>query len=56
MKKTKRAKEKKSVQPKAAAQELWAHVKQHLKVDKALEALAPRDVSRSAFKGKESAD
>lgn len=56
MKKAKRTKEKKTVQPKAAAQELWAHVKQHLKVDEALKALAPGEASRSAFKVKESAD
>lgn len=53
MKKAKRAK-KKPVQSKTAAKQLWAHVKQQMKVDEALASLSQEDASRSAFKVKQS--
>jgi hypothetical protein len=45
------------MQPRAAAQQLWTHVKQQLKVDEALAVFAADDdASRSAFKIKRSVD
>jgi len=45
------------MQPKAAAQQLWAHMKQQLKVDEAFAVFAADDdASRSAFKIKRPVD
>ena len=57
MSKPKRAKRKRPMQPKAAAQQLWAHMKQQLKVDEAFAVFAADDdASRSAFKIKRPVD